>query len=530
MKKTSILLFLILVFTGSSRCQNNTSSKIYFTKMMEAVDNYDKESFQTYFFALQKLMPQNKTINNLSDSLLVYYGTGLYYAAEIMDTEIDEETIMKALPYLRTCANKNNPDCAFFMGIIFDDGYPKLKRNLDSALYFFSIAESGTKFKIQTLRYMGDINNEISDSKKAIKYYDQASELGDAESSYKIALIYLDDWTNKKNFDPAFSYISKAKKQLTNKDFYITGIIELIAAKLYANGIGVKMNEYEALNCYKKALLHLETNYMIKSFHKNSFSKNLSIEKFIKKNQSEIDSFNYTYKSIHSKACIDIADLYNYGSQITQNLDSAIHYYNLASQYEINSSASLELGNIYNNSESDYFNPDSVIRYYTETFYNTDSTFSTIPEAIGLHYAETNFDSAFKYNQIAIKKGSKWAYLHLGQLKEDYGLPPTEILDLYKKAFTLAADDIVLKNNAALSYALFVIDKQIITNYRIALDLLNAQSTSGDKYVVYYLYKFYRYGYGTAENRNLARQYLTTAKNLGFSLNKEDASFLQKSY
>uniref|UniRef100_A0AC34G468 Uncharacterized protein n=1 Tax=Panagrolaimus sp. ES5 TaxID=591445 RepID=A0AC34G468_9BILA len=92
------------------------------------------------------------------------------------------------------------------------------------------------------------------DSKKAVEFYKNSANLGNAEAMFEIGKLYLEGKGLKHDFDEAIKWFLQAANSPTTQN--IDGIPDAqhILGVLYFHGIGVNKNYRKAAEWYKKAV------------------------------------------------------------------------------------------------------------------------------------------------------------------------------------------------------------------------------------------------------------------------------------
>ncbi len=215
----------------------------------------------------------------------------------------------------------------------------------------FGCSKSHEEYFIEANSYY---NNEEFD--KANKLYIKACEKGSLKSCMKLANIYKDDSSKSDNFYKK-SYIL-ADKDCNSNDKYACKILGF----LYKHGLGIDLDYNKAdvfvmkacdlgdsISCYNTAKSKYDNitsyvNYMDKAcqldfdnacliignVYLTGFNENMQI---IEKNMEK--GLNYILKScqLNSALCVNLADIYISGENISQNYKEAIKYYNMALGY-----------------------------------------------------------------------------------------------------------------------------------------------------------------------------------------------------
>ena len=144
-------------------------------------------------------------------------------------------------------------------------------------------------------------NGVKQDQEKAVKYYKEGSEYGDAQSSSNLGFCYYYGNGVKQSYEEAFKYFNKA---------VLLGSLEAkyMLADMYRDGLFVQKDEKLAFKIYKDLVDRCKNDEV-----ENSYLKH--------------------YQQIYSAACIRLATCYLYGKGIEQDLLKAEYYNSIARYY-----------------------------------------------------------------------------------------------------------------------------------------------------------------------------------------------------
>jgi len=150
---------------------------------------------------------------------------------------------------------------------------------------------------------------------KAIEFYQQGMDLGDASCSYNIALILY----NNKNYFEAIKFLSFGASQNHLQSLKLL-------AEFYEKGLGIKEDKIIALNLYKK-IYDLDNK-------KTSFNIGLiyySLEDYQ-------NSYNYFIIALNQndfRSCYYLCVFYMLGLYVTKNNEKALYYLDIGVQNNV---------------------------------------------------------------------------------------------------------------------------------------------------------------------------------------------------
>jgi TPR repeat protein len=501
----------------------------YARRMLSAAEDGNIKEFEKSFNAFQSKLPINKNTTSLDDSTLFYYGIGLYYSS-LFGIKADTNLAYRAIPFLNTCAKNGNYDCYYLLA--------SLTKNNDTAFTCLKEAISGIRFRKYALHEIGLFYEKKIDTLNALKYYELASKEGNLISILTLAEYYFDI---KKDYKNALKYYLKANKIVTEKDVSSFFRTKFHLAILFSNKIKTldNLNENEAITCLKKIVSYLNIPLIeqlytieIKKLSKIGYGFQGSKLDEIDVHNDEDDVKYYT------SFCYElIGKIYNKPKQIERNIDSAIHYYTLSFNIEKDTNIAYELADIYFNLKND----DSTLKYSKYYLINTGYKDWFWAEIVGLIYTNNCYsnlfgnseyclcsDSAYKYNNLAIKLGSIYAILNqINNITNWQKYKLQEAVELIEDAYNHKDGDKEFKINVIITQARIIENKQLSQYYNKVFNRLNEFKDELNLNLNLWQYVYYRYGYGTKISYPDAIRYLKQAQTLGRTLTDDEESFLK---
>jgi TPR repeat protein len=111
-------------------------------------------------------------------------------------------------------AKKGNPEAAYWLGQMYDDGLG-VKKDADTAISWFRMAAEGgwpgAEFRLGEIYFNG--TEELQDFKKARKWLRQAARNGNARAQIDLGRLYAKGWGGKKDPIQAYVWYEFAAKQ-----------------------------------------------------------------------------------------------------------------------------------------------------------------------------------------------------------------------------------------------------------------------------------------------------------------------------
>jgi len=115
---------------------------------------------------------------------------------------------------LKPLAEKGNPQAAYWLGQMYDDGLG-VKKDADTAIFWFRAAAKGgwpgAEFRLGEIYFNG--TEELQDFKKARKWLEQAARNGYARAQIDLGRLYAKGWGGKKDPIQAYVWYEFAAKQ-----------------------------------------------------------------------------------------------------------------------------------------------------------------------------------------------------------------------------------------------------------------------------------------------------------------------------
>ena len=321
---------------------------LYFFYKKYSIFRY-KEKYSSYGYSFDCIdYDKLNKLNNKCDIAVVFYAISSYFGNN------------KSRRNLENIALQNNSLAQYYIGNIYLKGLSE-KQDYDKAIFYFSLAgEQGNMFAQLTLADLYLSGNDIEiNYDKAIYWYSKAGEHKNKNACHRLGEIYQDV---KKDYNQAIYWYNKSVKFGNKYDILVIGTIYKELAEISEND---KYYE-EIMDLYSKFVDSLDESdifykyvaeYRLGLIYKDIkkdydqaiywFSKILEKSD---KNCKKIDEYNkyldeYKYKAQSQLGYIyiQLANIYEQGKEVEQDISKAIEYYKKSLGYgELRAKKALE--------------------------------------------------------------------------------------------------------------------------------------------------------------------------------------------
>lgn len=389
------------------------------------------------------------------------YDKAIKYFKQIVDK--GSENKMEAYYYLGQCYNgKNDYTKAInYFELSANGGYLPAQqyladlyyqhRNVDSEnrrqyIYWSErAAQNGDRSRMESLANMYLEENDVD---KALKWFKESAFAGNAESAFKVGMIYFDGIRVRKDYSEAAKYLKQASDGgYTEADNY--------AGLCYLYGLGVKDNANSAAKYFAKDSNSLISQFYLAVCSRLGGTRNINGELSygeIKKKYANTTKQIYDFNEFNRETTVRLADdgsnpmasyvlgiIYSYGIANPVNPNKAFYFFKEAGDRNV-APALTELGYCYEVGEGTTQNIVRAADCYRRAAQLGDAV---AQNNMGSFYANgdgmaKNPEEAVKYYQMAANQGYAPAQCNLGycfETGEGIGRAnPQQAVLWYKKA------------------------------------------------------------------------------------------------
>lgn len=396
-------------------------------------------------------------------------------------------------------AEIDNPECAFNLGYIYDEG--KIVNKDDQMVFncFQRAADKNHPGAQHNVGYMYQKGIGCSvDIEKAIEYYILAAN-NDIQVSQR-ALGHIYSFGPYKNINKSIQYYTMAAKKnnaIAQRCLGLNYLIDLqdINKGIYYLEQAAQQNDAVAL--YELGQLYFEGKYLERDI------------------QKAIHYYSLSAKKDFPDSLYCLGNLYYKGKFVTQNIQKSIDYFSRAADQEY-VDAYYTLGHIYYEGKNVPKNINKAIEYFTVAARNGHSTAQTRLGYLYYFGIDVARDIKKAIHYFTLAKNDSYANLILGEIYEK-GIFVEQNISLAINYYKIAANlnDSIAQGKIGLFY---YNGKYFAQNLDMAIFYFTlAASQSGYEYYYYFLGEIYFYD---KNNDKKAVEYLLMAiksKNVIFS-------------
>ena len=384
---------------------------------------------------------------------------------------------------------------------------------------------------------------------KAIDYYKEAAEQGNAEAQNSLGIMYYNGEGVEKNYTEAVKWYRKAAEQgnadahinLGNRYYYGEGVEKNYSEAVkwyrkaaeqgnargqnnlglsYYNGEGVEKNYTEAVKWFRKAA---EQGY---AWAQNSLGIMYYNGEGIEKNYSEaVKWYRKAAEQGNAASQNNLGIMYYNGEGVEKNYSEAVKWYRKAAE-QGEAVAQYNLGIMYVNGEGVEKNYTEAVKWYRKA---AEQGYAEAQNSLGYSYyngegVEKNYSEAVKWYRKAAEQGDAEAQVNLGDrylFGEGVEVNDTEAIKWYRKAAE--------QGDAYAQCTLGAAYEVVEANYTEAVKWYRKAAEQGNAAAQYNLGNRYYYGEGVEKNYTEAVKWYRKAAEQGHSNAKKKIEELELS-